>query len=90
MTKQFKDLIKQLNDLEIVNYISELTRQNNSDIIYNKINSPYYYSSLEILLCSFSFKESIKGKDYWNEIVVIIRQKNKPITALAPDIQIKL
>jgi hypothetical protein len=89
MTKEFKLLIEELTDDEFVNYILELTKQNNKFLFLSKICGAYS-NSLEILLSSFNFHDTVQGWHYWNEIVVRIRQKNKPITALAPDTQIKL
>ena len=90
MSKEFKLLIETFKNEELVNYLLEFTKQNNFQKILFKINSSYFSNSLEVLLSSFNFHTSIEGWDYWNKIAERIRLENKPITALAPDIQKKL
>jgi hypothetical protein len=77
MSKEFKGLIELLTDDEFANYIIELAKQNDFVNIVFKINSSYFVSPLELLLCSFSFNESIHGHDYWSEIVHKIRKTIK-------------
>jgi hypothetical protein len=89
MTKEFKLLIEELTDDEFVNYIVELTRQNNKFSVLC-VMCGAYSNSLEILLSSFNFHDTVHGWHYWNRIVIRIRERNKPITALATDTQIKL
>ena len=77
MSKEFKSLIEMLTEDELANYIIELVNQNDYDNIIYKINSNYFFSELEVLLCSFAFNETIKGHDYWQQIVIRIRNTIK-------------
>jgi hypothetical protein len=90
MSKEFKLLIETLTHKELINYLLELSKLNDFEKINLLMNIDYYLHPKEILMSSFVFSQTDQGFDYWSKIVVRISFQIKPITALAPDTQIKL
>lgn len=68
MTQAFEDLLYLLSDEELACYIKELSRANDTGLIFKLIIDESQETPLHVLLASFDFKETYQGSEYWKQI----------------------
>jgi hypothetical protein len=69
MENNIKELINHLSGIETVFYILELNRQKYVDEIFHIDSNNHNEGYIFTLMISFDFRTSVKGFEYWDEIV---------------------
>ena len=82
MENNIKELINHLSGIETVFYIMELTKQKNIEEIHHITCNNIFKGVVYTLLISFNFEKSVKGFEYWNEIIQRLKIKQNANTSL--------